>query len=276
MKPLSWLGGLACLPGTALLILFGFGAGILSCAQVVSEESVLSESLPSKTWTVGEFVGILSQRIEDFRSLRALATVNYSGPDGRAGFQEAVIVHRPDRLRLETLSPLGVILIVTADADELAGFHTREGLFYRGRSSKQNLLYYTQIPLELREITALLMGLPPVSLQPGWEGEGNSLYRDVAGGRREKVAFHVSLGVPASWERSGQDGTPELSAQFSDYSATTAGPFPHKIVLEARAPKLRLEIRYQEPEVNVSLPSGLFVQQKPGNAKEIPLESLGG
>jgi len=73
----------------------------------------------------------------------------------------------------------------------------------------------------------------------------------------------------------GADGKVVLRAAFSDFSSTPAGPFPLKITLEAPAQQRRLEIRYQEPEVNVDLPSSLFVQERPANAKEIPLESLG-
>ena len=104
----------------------------------------------------------MAQRREQFRSLRALAQVEYAGPEGKQGFQEAVLIQRPDRLRLETLSYLGAILIVTANDKEIIGYHPREGVFVRGARSKENMLRYTQIPLELDEITSLLMGLPPV------------------------------------------------------------------------------------------------------------------
>jgi hypothetical protein len=36
-----------------------------------------------------------------------------------------------------------------------------------------------------------------------------------------------------------------------------------------------LEITYQEPELNASIPPELFSQQKPANAKELPMESIG-
>jgi len=179
-------------------------------------------------------------------------------------------------LRLETLSPLGATLIVTADGNEVIGFHPREALFFRGRSSKENLLRYTQIPLELEEVTALLMGLPPVNLQSGWGAQGDSIYRDMGEGGRETIAFDPVLGVPVKWERSGRDGDIELSALFSDFFPTPAGPFPLKISLEAHPQEIRVEIHYQEPEVNVTLPFPLFVQERPGNARELPLESLGG
>ena len=183
---------------------------------------------------------------------------------------------RPDRLRLETLSPLGAILIVTIDAGEIVGFHPREGLFYRGKSSKENIFHYTQIPLELGELTSLLVGLPPVSPEGHWERGENSIQRDIAGGGRERIAFHPTLGIPTRWERSGVDGAIEMSALFDDFFSTPDGPFPLKISLEAPIQQKRLEIRYQEPELNVTLPSPLFVQEKPASARELPLESLGG
>ena len=99
---------------------------------------------------------------EQLRSLRSLARVDYAGPDGKGNVQEAVLVQRPDRLRLETLTFLGAVLIVTVDNNEIVGYHPREGIFVRGERTKENLLRYTQIPLELSEITSLLMGLAPV------------------------------------------------------------------------------------------------------------------
>lgn len=265
----------ARLPSIGGLILLGVLVGVSSCAVIAPQTATLSEnSLPS--WDTGELLQRLDQRSRKFRSLRTLAAVSYWGTDGRAGFQEAILVYRPDRLRLETLSPLGAILIVTVDADEIAGFHPREGLFYRGKSSKENIFRYTQIPLELGELTSLLMGLPPVEAQGHWERGGNSIYREIAGGGRERIAFHPALGIPARWERISADGEVELSALFDDFSSTPDGPFPLKISLEAPPQQKRLEIRYQEPELNVELSLPLFVQEKPATAREIPLESVGG
>ncbi len=275
MKQLRWEGR-SCLPGTEGLILSGILLGILSCAPIAPQAPTLSESVPSKSQDPGELVRSLAQRVRQFRSLRTLATVDYWGTDGRGGFQEAILVHRPDRLRLETLSPLGATLIVTVDGDEVVGFHPRERLFYRGKSSKENLLRYTRIPLELGEITGLLMGLPPVEIQGRWEREGDSIHRETGGGRREVVVFHPTLGIPTEWERYGPDEELEFSALFSDFFSTPAGPFPLNISLEVYPQERGFEIRYQEPEVNVALPFALFVQEKPRNAREIPLESLGG
>ncbi|MGH7773751.1 MAG: DUF4292 domain-containing protein [Candidatus Binatia bacterium] len=259
-----------------IVVLAGILLGISSCAPIAPPTAPLPESLPSRSKEPGELVKGLSQRVHQFRSLRALATVYYWGTDGRGGFQEAILVHRPDRLRLETLSPMGAILIVTVDADEVVGFDTREKLFYRGRSSKENLSRFTQIPLDLGELTSLLMGLPPFETQGRWQEEGNSIHRELEGGRREVITFHPSQGIPTKWEQSDSYGRIELSVLFSDFSSTNAGLFPLKISLEDNVQQRRLEIRYQEPELNVALPATLFVQQRPANVKEIPMESVGG
>ena len=264
-----------------LLILSTLMLALSSCAWVpswiTSRYATLFESLPPERRETQELVKSLVQRSGELRSLRALASVYYSGTDGRGGFQEAVLVDRPDRLRLETLSPLGAtILIVTADAEEMAGFHPREGLFYRGKSSPLNLFRYTQIPLGLRELTSVLMGLPPLVTQGGWRHDGQSIVRDLAGGRKEAISFHPTLWAPTQWQRTDPEGRVELSAQFGDFFATPAGPFPLKISLEAPTQQRRLDIRYRDPELNVNLAPVLFVQEKPETARELPLEALGG
>jgi len=257
------------------LILTGIFVGILGCGPITPLTTEM-EGLHKRGPDPVELVERLAQRGQQLRSLRSLATVSYWGADGRGGFQEAILVQRPDRLRLETLSPLGATLIVTVDGNEVVGFHPREGLFYRGRSSKENLFHYIQVPLELGEVTSLLMGIPPVPMEDRWEAEGGAIYRETGEGGRDKVFFHGAFGVPVRWERFNSGGEMELSALFSDFSPTPAGLFPMRISLEAALQQKRLEIRYQDPELNVALPLAIFVQEKPTNVKEIPLESLGG
>ena len=243
--------------------------------QIPSPPELDSEQQPVAGWTAEKLVGILAQRDQQFQSLRSLASVHYRGPEGSQGFQEAVLVQRPDKARLETLTLLGAILIVTVNADQIAGLHPREGLYLRGKSSKENLFRYTRIPLELPEMTRLLIGLPPVMIAADWQIGGSSLYRQLNGQGKEIVVFDLAREVPIRWYRLGSDGSPELSASFDNFSPTPVGLFPSKISLEAGAEKRSLEIVYQEPEVNVEIAPSLFVQEKPASAQEVPIEALG-
>lgn len=231
---------------------------------------------PPPLWQSGQLIAAITQRSKEFRSVRALAQVDYAGPEGKHGFQEAVLVQRPDQLRLETLSFLGAILIVTANAKEIIGYHPREGVFVRGDRTKENLRRYTQIPLDLEEVTRLLLGLPPVQLSAPWTQEGNALIFSPNSGKRDVVTFEAQQPVPTKWERFNRDGKIELSAGFGDYISTPAGLFPSKIHFEAQLQNLTtLEIHYQEPELNAALPADLFSQQKPPNAQEVPIEAIG-
>ena len=231
--------------------------------------------LPVPQWESGKLIESIGQRRQQFRSVRALARVNYAGPEGKHGFEEAVLVQRPDRLRLETLTLLGAILIVTANDQEIIGYHPREGVLVRGRSSKENLLRLTQIPLELNEITALLLGLPPVEPSASWRQEGNSLIFLANGRMKDSLTFESQLPVPTQWQRFNGGGALELTARFSDYITTSAGLFPSTINIEAPLQGKKLEIRFQEPEFNATLPAESFSQQKPPHVQEFPIEIIG-
>src|SRR5688572_31907159 len=88
------------------MLLIGLGG----CATV-SPPSAPKPPVPQ--WESSKLIESIKQRSEQFPSLRGLAQVDYTGPEGKHGFQEAVIVQRPDRLRLDTLTFLGAILIFT-------------------------------------------------------------------------------------------------------------------------------------------------------------------
>jgi hypothetical protein len=246
--------------------------GLVGCSIGTSPPA---PQLSVPQWQSDRLIESLTERRKQLQSLRALARVDYAGPEGKQGFQEAVVVQRPDRLRLETLTFLGAILIVTANPKEIVGYHPREGVFVRGRPSKENLRRYTQIPLELEEVTALLVGLPPVEAKASWNQEANALIFSSNGRKKESLAFESQQPVPTKWERFGDDGKVELSAQFSEYISTAAGLFPVHIVFEAHRQKKKLEIRYQEPDVNGTITPDLFIQQKPANVKEVPIEAIG-
>jgi hypothetical protein len=233
-------------------------------------------ALPAKQWQASELIQSLTERLDQFRSLRALARVEYAGPDGKHGVQEAVIVQRSDRLRLETVTLLGVAAIVTVNAREIIGYHIREGIMVRGETSKANLLRYTQIPLGLEDITAALLGLPPVDANSQWRQEGNALIFSREGQKTDMVAFELEQPVPTRWERFNDAGAVEIRVSFADYIPTPPGLFPTRVIMEAPLQKRKLELRYQEPEVNVTLSPDLFTQQKPGHVQELPIEALGG
>lgn len=244
-----------------------------SCTTIAPPPSVQP---PLHQWPAAQLIEALNQRHTQLRSLRALARVTYAGPDGKGSVQEAVLVERPDRLRLETLTMLGAVLIVTANASEIIGYHSREGIMVRGRPSQANLMRYTQIPLELAEVTALLMGLAPVNLKAESRQEGDTLAFFANGSKTDAITFSAAEPVPTRWERFDNTGGVEIRATFAEHVNTQGGLLPLRIWLEAPAQKRTLEVRYQDPEINSVIPGESFTQQKPAHVREIPIEAIGG
>ncbi len=257
----------------ATLVVTGITIG--SCTPV-GPSITLPDGDSSRVLGTEELVRGLAKRLDQVRSLRSLSFVNYRSKDERGGFRGALLVDRPDRLRLETLSPLGAVLVLTANGDEVVAFLPRKRILYRGSSTKRNLFRFTQIPLDLTELTSLLLGLPPVKVGGPWKGENHAIYRRLPAGGSEWIDFDPAMGIPVRWDRLDSDGNTEFSAVFSDFVPTTVGFFPLKISFEFAAEGKSWKIRYREPEVNVQIPVPLFVQQRPSHVREISLESLGG
>lgn len=258
---------------TSVFLLLMLVLTVVGCSSVTPPPAAPP---PTKQWESAELLTSLKERQENFRTLRSLAQVDYTGPDGKGGFKEAILVQRPDRLRLETLTMLGAVLIVTVDDKEIVGFHPREGVFIRGERNRKNLLLYTQLPLELNEITSLLVGIPPVESAATAELVGNELTFSNNGSKRDLLIFESALPVPTGWERYNAAGNVELKAQFSAYQSTAAGLFPAYIRVEAPFQGRTLAIRFEEPEFNATLAVDMFSQQKPAHAQELRMEALGG
>ena len=137
MSPRRKRGRPARVRGPAVLLAVALFAPA-GCSTISPVPSL--PAAPVKSWEAAQIIDVLSRRRGQFRSMRALARVAYSGPDGKRTFQEAVQVQRPNWLRLETLSMLGAILIVTVNDKEIVGYHPREGLFLRGARTKRAAL----------------------------------------------------------------------------------------------------------------------------------------
>ncbi len=234
------------------------------------------DRVPTQSLATDELLSGLAHRMERLRSLRSLYSISYSSRNERGRFRGAILVRRPDRLRLETLSMVGAVLVLTANGDEVVGFLPREKIIYRGKSSKANLFRFTQIPLELKELTSILLGLPPVKVEGSWQRDGSTLLRRFSWGGEERIEFDPGTSLPLRWNRLNADGENELTAVFSEFVFTSMGSFPLKISLQHTLQERSWEIRYNEPELNVEIPVPLFVQQKPSHVREVLLESLGG
>jgi hypothetical protein len=78
-------------------LVFVFAVAFSGCATVTAPKVAQP---PAPLWESAQLIESITQRRAQFRTLRSLARINYAGPEGKHGFDEAVLVQRPDRLRL--------------------------------------------------------------------------------------------------------------------------------------------------------------------------------
>ena len=214
---------------------------------------------------------LLGERDRALQSLRSLARISYRTKNQRGSFDAAVLVRRPHRLRLEAFSIVGAALILTVDDGQVTGFLPSEARFYRAKTSRENLYRATQMFLELDEMVALMMGLPPVDSKAGWNAGALELRRVRADRSTDILTFDENGTAPIRWQRLGPNGESWYVAKFEEYSETAFGRFPLKITLETPPLQRTYEIRYDKPEINITLPEAHFVQDLPEGVVRVPL-----
>lgn len=216
-------------------------------------------------------------------SLRALARVRISDPGGTVSSRDAIVVERPDRLRVDVLSALGpAALAFTVDGGRLQVYAAGEKTLYTGAASPANLSRYAGVGLAPEQIVDLLLGTPPaaggtdpgeavVAADPetGWTG----LRQPMEGGARV-VWFDWFNGarVPVAIEDRADDGTVLWRARFDGHVAAAGPPLPTRITLEAPALGRVVDIALRDLDVNAAVEDGVFALLVPPGARVISLD----
>lgn len=110
-----------------------------------------------------ELLAHMAARSEEVHSARASAVMDYFGRAGRVRVRQAIVVHRPDRLRLETLSPFDSTLsVVTANQRELAFYDLSNETLQTGAPTADNLARLIPLRFTPGDIVSVLLGSPPL------------------------------------------------------------------------------------------------------------------
>jgi outer membrane lipoprotein-sorting protein len=245
---------------------------LAACAprQGISPPPQPAGPLPSEA----ALVSSLTARRHAIQSLRAMARTKYSTPSESRGARQLIIAARPDRLRLEILSPFGVAFVLTTDAGSLAAYARDEATFYRGAATAENLSRYTQVGMPVDVAVDLILGTPPFaesgSGEVSWDDGQVKLSQAV--GERVHVTWFTDTLEPARYEQHDDHGTVLIRATFADYAPIAALRVPTRLDLDLPSSQQRLEIAFREPELNPPLPDSLFALATPSGSKVVDLD----
>ncbi len=231
-------------------LLFAIGVVLAGCAEreavVISEkdmpapealyERVSSDGAPGKTLT-----GMLN----------ASATV----PGERYTFKMAYAASRPDRLRLEDLSMLGLPdFVLTVRGTEVRMLLPRSGEFLVGTDSSERIRKMFPPGVKPSDVVGFLFGYPPPV--PGYRQIKGSVDRNryrldvYAGGNwAQSIWLDPATGRLSVFEAADPRGSLLYRARFSDYAQSGALVIPGRIEIDAANGAVRLSLRSTDAEL---------------------------
>ena len=259
-------GGRILLVGILLLSLTG-------CSAV---RKISTRGRPEVMPTAAQLQAALEQRRAQVRSLRALARLQYRHPEGPNVSREAIVVERPDRLRVEVLSMvLGAVFVLTARDNAFTAYARGEDKIYRGVASPQNMWRYARIGLPIVDLVDLVLGTPPqrpatwthvtFDSDTGWV----QLSQDVEGGVLI-VWFEDTL--PRAAEMRDSYGEVQWRAMFSKYEEHDGIAIATRIRAEVPDRDHSVKIDLDDIDLNPTLDPATFTFIAPKGAEIVDLD----
>lgn len=237
----------------------------------------LRPRLPATVPTAARLLEALGERRAAVRSIRGFAQIAYQSGDENLGARHAVLARQPDHFRLEVLSPFGALAVIATDARELVVYARREAKIYRGPASPASVGAYAQVPVEVADVTSILLGSPPDRPATGaptvTRDEGAGAFKltvPIANGRH-LVWFDPETLVPIASETPLEDG-PRLRVAFGEYRDIGSLRFPHAIDMRAEPGDRVVRVRYASPSLNTAIADTLFTFPPREGLQELVIE----
>jgi len=219
---------------------------------------------------------VLAQRREAIQSLRSDSSIAVTSPERSGKAHQFIVVERPDRLRVEVLSPFGVVFALTSSDGDLAAYVREENRVYRGAATPANLARYAALDLKVTDVVDVLLGGAPqrqVSDASVYAEPSTGLVRlrqETAQGA-QVVVFGDESRLPVEVQELDHDGALVWRAEFSNYRTVANVAVATRIAVELPSQKEKVEINYDGPDVNPTLSASLFSLPTPPGGEEVQL-----
>ncbi|MBI3784529.1 MAG: DUF4292 domain-containing protein [Deltaproteobacteria bacterium] len=233
----------------------------------------VSGELPSPT----ELEAVLRQRYEALQGLRGLAHLRYSDPTESSSSRQAIVVQRPDHVRIEVLSLFGTAFLLVADGSLITAYVPDERTVYRGPATPENLWRYTRLWLPVKKLVDIVLATPTASADAASSvafdaaAAAVSLRSQTPDGT-QSVWFTAGRQLVAAEERDSHGGVRWL-AHYSKYEERNGLSVPTHIVLELPRWSRSMELDLQDVDVNPAIDGAMFALQPPPGSKVVELQS---
>jgi hypothetical protein len=211
--------------------------------------------------------------------VKGIAKIKVESPEETFSVKELIIAQAPDRLRLETLSPLGQPGFYAAtDGRDLFLFAPSENTYYRGAAIPRNLGLIIPLRLGVEDMVSVIRGSVPLI---AYDADHLRCAANEAGyvlqltGQDENTTQVLTfsrdgLRVVTS-ETYGREGL-TCSVRYEDYEPAGSSAFPRTITVSLPSERTTVRITYKKVELLPDIDSSLFSLSAPPGAKIVPLE----
>jgi hypothetical protein len=205
------------------LVLGGCAGRILSVPPVISPEAALHALAVSKTHTL---------------ALTATSRIDISRRGERYPLKAAIMMKRPDFLRVESIPIMGPAdFYLSVAGGELRVFLPEKGAFYTGRATASSISRFFPVSMPAADMVCLLMGAPPDDAQPI-----QSMYADREEGLYRVDQYQSGKIIRALWiEPQGgrlirvrsftQEQKVVYTAEFEDFTRIGEGFLPQLVTI---------------------------------------------
>jgi hypothetical protein len=185
--------------------------------------------------------------------------------------REAILVRRPDAVRIDVLSPFGLAVAVGARDRQLWAYPPHERTRYDGVASPANMARFLGAPIAVADVVDILLGVPPARRPAGppeialTSDHEYELTVPLADGE-QKIWFAAdTLAVARAEER--RNGTVALQVVFGEHR----DGFPHALQVAVPSTGANATLVYDAIEPNAALDPALFAP--PPAPRVVPLEA---
>jgi hypothetical protein len=262
-------------PISSVLLLLAVSALIPGCG---APRTLTGRWAPVSLPSAADLEAALDARRGAVHSLRALARLRYRDADASGAARQAIIVARPDRVRVEVLSVFGAVFVLTAEDGAMTAYARDEDTVYRGQASLENLQRYARLFMPVRDLVDFVLGTPPprparqerVSFDA--EAGGIRLWRALDDGAQ--IVWFNDATLPVAAEERRSDGRALWHATFTRYEDHGGIPLATQLGLDLPVSERSIDIRLEDVDVNPALDASIFAFQAPPGSKVVNLDHV--
>ena len=220
-------------------------------------------------------------RLETLDTTRMRAVLEYYGEGGRARVRQVVLAGKPDRLRIETLSPFDTTLNVFIVGDGMLVYYDlQSGEYVSGASTRENVARFVPFWMTAEDLVRVLLGGPPLDAASGdlddfvlaWDRREGAYRLTVPladGGALDLLVAHETWTLAGAELRDAAgDALFELRAgNFETVElAEGATTMPTRLRFVMPSERVDISLDIERVELNVDLPDALFRLEPPPGA----------